>query len=72
VFQVGADLLIRAFRIAGDALEVFLDLGVVVDLKVIRRVNVPLERVVLNPVLAGVRDGRCLSGGGASEENSPG
>ena len=40
VLQIGADLLIRALRVAGDALEVLLDLRVVVDLEVIGRVDV--------------------------------
>ena len=60
VLQVGADLLIRAFRVAGDAFEMLLDLGVVVDLEVVRRVDVPLEVVVPDPVLAVVRHERRL------------
>ena len=37
VLQIGADLLIRALRVGGDALEVRLDLRVVVDLEVVGR-----------------------------------
>ena len=63
VLQVGADLLVRALRVAGDALEVLLDLRVVVDLEVVGRVDVPLEGVVVDVVLAEVRDERRLRGG---------
>ena len=60
VLQVGADLLIRAFGVAGDPLEMLLDLGVVVDLEMIGRVDVPPEVVVPDLVLAEVRDVRRL------------
>ena len=52
VRQVGADLGVRALGVAGDALEVLLDVGVVEDLEVVGGVDVPLEVVVLDPVLA--------------------
>ncbi len=55
VLQLGADVLIRALGIAGDLLEVRLDLGVVVDLEVVGRVDLPLEVVVADLVLAEVR-----------------
>ena len=63
VLQVGADLLIRALRVAGDPLEVLLDLRVVVDLEMVRGVDVPLEIVVPDPVLAEVRHVRRLGDG---------
>ena len=53
--QVRADLLIRALGVARDALEVALVLGVVVDLEVVGLVDVPLELVVMDLVLAVVR-----------------
>ena len=62
VLQVGADLLVRAFRVAGDARQVLFDLRVVVDLEVVRRVDVPLEVVVVDLVLPEVRDERRLRG----------
>ena len=60
VLQLGADVLIGALGVAGDALEVLLDLRVVVDLEVIRRVDVPLEVVVADPVLPEIRNERRL------------
>ena len=53
--QVGADLLIRALGVARDALEMLLVFGVVVDLEVIGLVDVPVELVVVDLVLAVVR-----------------
>jgi hypothetical protein len=53
--QIGADLLICALGIARDALEVAFVLGVVINFEVIRLVDVPLELVVVDPVLAVVR-----------------
>ena len=60
VLQVRADLLIRALGVAGDPFEVLLDLGVVVDLEMIGRVDLPAEVVVANLVLAVVGDIRRL------------
>ena len=65
VLQVGADLLVGAFGVAGDPLEVLFELGVVVDLEVVGRVDVPVELVVVDVVLAEVRDERRLRGGRA-------
>ena len=65
VLQIGADLLIRAFRVAGDARQVLFELRVVVDLEVVRLVDVPLEVVVVDSVLPVVRDERRLRGGHA-------
>ena len=53
--QVRADLLVRALGVARHPFEVPLVLGVVVDLEVVRLVDVPLELVVVNSVLAVVR-----------------
>ena len=61
VGQVGADLGVRALGVAGDALQVLLHLGVVEDLEVLGRVDVPLKVVVLDTVLAVV--GEELGGG---------
>ncbi len=75
VVQVRADLLIRAFRIAGDALQMLFELRVVVDLEMIRLVHLPLEGVVMDVVLAVVRDEPCLRGGGhgaTAEQNARG
>ena len=55
VLQIRADLLIRALGVAGDPLEVLLVLRVVVDLEVVGLVDVPLELVVVDVVLAVVR-----------------
>ena len=60
VLEVGAHLLVGAFGVAGDPLQMLLDLGVVVDLEVIRRVDVPLEVVVFDAVLVVVRHERRL------------
>src|SRR6185369_10225092 len=62
VLQVGADLLVRAFRVARDAREVLFHLRVVIDLEVVGRVDVPLERVVMDLVLPEVGDERRLCG----------
>ena len=64
VLEIGAHLLIRALRVAGDPFEMLLDVGVVVDLEVIRRVDAPLEVVVLDAVLVVVRHERRLRAGG--------
>ena len=56
VLQVGADLLVCALGVAGDALQVLLGLGVVVNLEMIGRVDVPPEIVVADLVLAVVRE----------------
>ena len=53
--QVRADLLVRALGVARDPLEVPLVLGVVVDLEVVGLVDVPVELVVMDLVLAVVR-----------------
>ena len=63
VVQVRADLLIRAFRVAGDALQVLFELRVVVDLEMIGLVHLPLEVVVMDVVLAEIWDEPCLRGG---------
>ena len=60
VFEIGADLLIRALGVAGDALQVLLDLGVVINLEVIGGVDHPLELVVVDVVLAEIGDQRRL------------
>src|SRR5262249_49165614 len=63
VLQVGADMLVSAFRITGHPLEMLLDLRVVVDLEMVGGVDVPVERVVVNVVLAEVRnEGRLRRG----------
>ena len=56
VLELGADMLVRAFSVAGDPLQVFLDFGIVVDLEMVRRVDVPLEIVVADLILAEVGD----------------
>ena len=66
VLQLGADVLIRAFGVPGHALEMRLDLRVVVDDEVIGLVVVPVELVVADLVLAEVRDVRGLGRGTAS------
>jgi hypothetical protein len=60
VLQIGAHLLIGALRVARDPLHVRFDLGVVVDFEVIGRVDVPLEIVVADLVLAVIGDIRRL------------
>ncbi len=64
VLQVRADLLVGALRVAGDAFEVRLDLGVVVNLEMVGGVDLPLELVVVDVVLAEVRHHRRLRGHG--------
>ena len=54
--EVAADFLIGALCVRRNALEVLLELGVVVDLKVVGRVNVPVELVVFDTVLPVVRN----------------
>ena len=63
VLEIRADLLIGALRVADDPPEMLLDLRVVVDLEVIRRVDVPLEVVVADLVFAVVGDVARLRGG---------
>jgi hypothetical protein len=63
VLQIRADLLIRAFRVARDSLEVRFDLRVVIDFEVVGRINVPLEIVVPDLVLAEVGNVRRLRDG---------
>jgi hypothetical protein len=65
VFQLRADLLVRAFGVASHPLQVLLDLGVVIDLEVVRRIDLPLEVVVADLVLPVVRDVRRLRRGEA-------
>ena len=55
VTQVGAELLVGALGVGGHPLEVLLELRVVVDVEMVRRVDVPVELVVLDAVLAVVR-----------------
>jgi hypothetical protein len=83
MLEVRADLLICAFRVARDPFEVLLDVGVVIDFEMIGRVDVPLEVVVADPVLAVVRHvarlreyaldraGHEQSNGGRGERDSP-
>jgi len=60
VLEVGADLLVGALGVAGDALDVLLDLRVVIDLEVIGRVGVPFEVVVVDAVLVEIGHERRL------------
>ncbi len=53
--QVRADLLIGALGVAGDPLEVPFVFRVVIDLEVVGLVDVPVELVVMDLVLAVVR-----------------
>ncbi len=53
--QIRADLLIRAFGITRHALQMLLHFRVVVDFEVVGRVDLPLERVVVDVVLPEVR-----------------
>src|SRR5262249_49811900 len=57
------DLLIRALRVARDPLEVRFERGVVINFEVVRRVDVPLELVVVRVVLAEIRHHRGLRPG---------
>jgi hypothetical protein len=56
VFQIGADLLVRALRVAGDPLEMRFDLRVIEDLEVVGRIDVPLEIVVADLVFSEIRN----------------
>jgi len=51
VLEVRAHLLVRALGVTGNALEVLFDVGVVVNLEVVRRVDMPREVVVADLVL---------------------
>jgi hypothetical protein len=62
VLQIGADLLIGAFRVAGNPFEVRLDFRIKVNFEVVGRVDLPLEGVVVNVVLAEVGHERGLRG----------
>jgi hypothetical protein len=55
VLQVGADLLVGAFRVRGHALELRLQVRVVIHLEVVGRVDLPLEVVVPDTVLPVIR-----------------
>ena len=50
--QPRADLLVCALRVAGDSLEVLFELRVVVDLEMVGLVDMPVETVVLDAILA--------------------
>ena len=65
VTKLGADVLIRALRVRGHALQMRLDLRVVVDREVIGLVDQPLEAVVVDLVLPQVRHIRGLGRHGA-------
>jgi len=60
--QIGADLLIRALGVTRDPGQMLFNLRVVVDLEMIRVVDLPVESVIVNIVLPEVRDERCLRG----------
>ena len=72
VLQLGADVLIRAFGIAGHPFEVLLDLGVVINLEMVGGVDVPPEVRVADLVLAEIRDKRCLRERGLRREDDRG
>ena len=55
VRQIGADLSVGALGVARDPRQVLFQLGVVVDLEVVRLVDVPIEVVILHQVLPIVR-----------------
>ena len=63
VLELGADVLVGAFGVPGNPLEVRLDLRVVVDLEVIGLVDSPVEVVVADLVLAEIRNVIRLGGG---------
>jgi hypothetical protein len=63
VLEIGADVLICAFGVAGHTLEVLFDVGVVVDLEVVGGVDVPVEAVVVDVVFPEIRNKRRLCGG---------
>jgi hypothetical protein len=72
MLQIGADLLVGALGVTRDPFEVLLDLGVVEDLEVVGRIDLPLEVVEPDPVLAEIRDVRSLGEGietGAEEQS---
>ncbi len=60
VLQVRTDLLVGALRVAGNPLEVLLEIRVVVDLEMVGGVDVPVEVVVMNVVLAEIGHERRL------------
>ena len=64
-FRSALTCLIRALGVPGHPLEVLFELRVVVDLEVIGRVDVPVELVVVDVVLAEIRDVRRLRESGA-------
>ena len=71
VLQLRTDVLVRALGVAGHALEMLLDLGVVVDFEMVGGVDAPPEVVVANLVLPEVRDvGRLRRREGWREEAS--
>ena len=77
VLQVSTDLLVRPLRVAGHPLQMLLDIRVVVDLEVIGRVDVPVEVVVVDVVLAKIRHERRLGrslrrGSGHHQDNRQG
>ncbi|PYR26436.1 MAG: hypothetical protein DMF98_09015 [Acidobacteria bacterium] len=54
VLEIRADLLVRAFGVAGQPFEMLLELRVVVNLEVVGGIDVPVELVVVDVVLAEV------------------
>ena len=56
MLQLRADVLVGALRVGRHPLEVLLDLRVVIDLEVVGLVDMPVEVVVPDPVLAKVGD----------------
>ena len=58
VLEVRADRLVGALGVAGHTLEVRLHLGVVVDLEVVRGVDLPVEIAVVDQVLPEIRNER--------------
>src|SRR4029453_12065615 len=73
VLQIRADLLIRTLGVGGDPFEVLLQRRIVVNLEVVGRIDVPLELVVMDVVLAEVRNHlRLRRCGGAQAGDEPG
>src|SRR5207245_353894 len=72
VLQIGADLLIGALGVGRHAFEMPLGFRVVVDLEVVGLVDVPVELVVVNQVLAVVGNKRRPLRGGRSGEGGQG
>ena len=70
VLQLGGDLLVAALGVGGDSAQVLLELRVVVDLEVRALVDAPGESVVLDLVLAEVRE--VLGLGGVCPARAPG